>query len=215
MTPRIWHSLKMRNLYLAAEPEADALLATDPLALLIGALLDQQVPLERAFRAPYQLARRLKVTRLDAAAIASHAPEAFVEIFSAPPALHRFPAAMAARTQQLCRVLVDEYGGDAAAVWRGAVTGAELVERLSALPGFGRQKAQIFTALLGKQLGFQPEGWREAAGPYGEEGVHRSVADVTDEASLAKVRDYKKQQKAAAKAARGVGGGRGRRSVAG
>jgi uncharacterized HhH-GPD family protein len=204
----------MRNLYLAAEPEADALLATDPLALLIGALLDQQVPLERAFRAPHQLARRLGMARLDAAAIAAYDPEAFTEIFAAPPALHRFPAAMAARTQQLCRAVVSEYGGDAAAVWRGAVTGQELVERVGALPGFGRQKAQIFAALLGKQLGFQPEGWREAAGPYGEEGVHRSAADVTDEASLAKVRDYKKQARAAAKAAKGGGGGRAR-AVAG
>ena len=210
----IWHSLRMRKLYLAAEPEADALLATDPLALLIGALLDQQVPLERAFRAPYQLARRLGMARLDAAAIAAYDPEAFTEIFSAPPALHRFPAAMAARIQQLCRVLVSEYAGDAAAVWRGAVTGQELVERVGALPGFGRQKAQIFAALLGKQLGFRPEGWQEATGPYGEEGVHRSAADVTDEASLAKVRDYKKQARAAARAAKGQGGG-GTRKVAG
>lgn len=189
----------MRNLYLAAEPEADALLATDPLALLIGALLDQQVPLERAFRAPHQLARRLGMARLDAAAIAAYDPEAFTEIFAAPPALHRFPAAMAARTQQLCRAVVSEYGGDAAAVWRGAVTGQELVERVGALPGFGRQKAQIFAALLGKQLGVRPDKWREVIGPYAEEGSFRSVADVVDEESLQKVRDFKKAAKAAAK----------------
>lgn len=192
----------MRTLYLAGEPEADALLASDPLALLIGMLLDQQVPMERAFVAPYRLAQRLGVARLDAAALASHDPEALAEIFATPPSLHRFPGAMAGRTQQLCRMIADEYGGDAATVWRGAVTGAELVKRLGGLPGFGKQKAQIFAALLGKQLGVQPEGWQEATGVYGEPGVHRSVADITDDASLGKVREYKKQMKAAAKADR-------------
>lgn len=185
----------MPTLYLATEPEADALLASDPLALLIGVLLDQQVPMERAFGAPYRLAQRLAAPRLDAAALAAHDPEELVEIFATPPALHRFPAAMAGRTQQLCRVIVEEYGGDASAIWREAATGAELVKRLAALPGFGRQKAQIFTALLGKQLGVRPPGWQEAAGPYGEAGVHRSAADITDDASLAKVREYKKQLK--------------------
>lgn len=198
----MWHALKMRTLYLATEPEADALLATDPLALLVGMLLDQQIPMERAFVAPYRLAQRLGAPRLDAAAIAAYDPDALSKIFATPPSLHRFPGAMAARTQQLCRVVADEYGGDAAAVWRGAVTGGELVKRLGGLPGFGKQKAQIFAALLGKQLGVEPEGWREASGIFSEEGVHRSVADVTDDASLAKVRDYKKQAKAAAKAAK-------------
>jgi uncharacterized HhH-GPD family protein len=190
----------MPTLYLSTEPEADALLASDPLALLIGMLLDQQIPLERAFVAPYRLAERMSITRLDAATIAGYDPEALAAIFATPPSLHRFPGAMAARTQKLCQVIADEYGGDAAAVWRGAATGAELVKRLGALPGFGKQKAQIFAALLGKQLGVRPEGWREAAGGYGEEGVHRSVADITDDTSLGRVRDYKKQQKAAAKA---------------
>jgi uncharacterized HhH-GPD family protein len=190
----------MPTLYLSTEPEADALLASDPLALLIGMLLDQQIPLERAFVAPYRLAERMSTTRLEAAAIAGYDPEALAAIFATPPSLHRFPGAMAARTQKLCQVIAEEYGGDAAAVWRGAATGAELVKRLGALPGFGKQKAQIFAALLGKQLGVQPEGWREAAGGYGEPGVHRSVADITDDTSLARVRDYKKQQKAAAKA---------------
>lgn len=185
----------MRKLYLATEPDADAFLAADPLALTIGMLLDQQVPLERAFAAPYRLAERLAVRRLDAAMIASYDPEALTEIFATPPALHRFPGAMAARAQQLCQLIQDTYGGDAAAVWRGAMTGAELVKRLHALPGFGKQKAQIFAALLGKQFGVEPEGWREAAGIFGEEGVCRSVADITDEASLGKVRDYKKQVK--------------------
>jgi uncharacterized HhH-GPD family protein len=189
----------MRTLYLATEPEADALLATDPLALLVGMLLDQQVPMERAFVAPYRLAQRLGTHRLDPALIAGYDPDALAEIFATPPSLHRFPQAMAARTQKLCQVIADEYDGDAAALWRGAVTGAELIKRIGALPGFGKQKAQIFAALLGKQLGVQPEGWRQAAGGYGEDGVHRSVADITDDSSLAKVREYKKQAKAAAK----------------
>jgi uncharacterized HhH-GPD family protein len=192
----------MGTLYLSTEPEADALLADDPLALLIGMLLDQQIPMERAFVAPYRLAQRLGAARLDPAAIASHDPEALAAIFATPPSLHRFPGAMAARTQQLCREIVDRYGGDAAAVWRDATTGAELVRRLGSLPGFGKQKAQIFAALLGKQLGVRPEGWRAAAGAYGEDGVHRSVADITDDASLARVREYKKQVKSAAKASR-------------
>jgi uncharacterized HhH-GPD family protein len=189
----------MGTLYLSTEPDADALLADDPLALLIGMLLDQQVPMERAFVAPYRLAQRLSVSRLDPAAIAAHDPEALAEIFATPPSLHRFPGAMAARTQKLCQMVVDDYGGDAAALWRDASTGAELVRRLGRLPGFGKQKAQIFGALLGKQLGVRPDGWREATGSYGEEGVHRSVADITDDVSLQKVRDYKKQMKAAAK----------------
>lgn len=192
----------MPTLYLSTEPEADALLARDPLALLVGMLLDQQVPMEWAFVAPYRLAQRLGTTRLDAAVIAGYDPEALAEIFATPPSLHRFPGAMAGRTQQLCRVIADEYGGDAAALWRDLDSGAQLVKRLTALPGFGKQKAQIFAALLGKQFGVHPAGWREAAAGYGEDGVHRSVADITDEASLGQVRDYKKQQKAAAKAAK-------------
>lgn len=193
----------MPKLYLSTEERADALLASDPLALLIGMLLDQQVPMERAFTAPYQLAQRLGTDQLDAAAIADHDPEALSEIFAKPPALHRFPGSMAARTQRLCRYVVDEYGGNAAAIWTGARDGADLVARLRGLPGFGPQKAQIFTALLGKQLGVRPEGWREAAGSYAADGVYRSVADITDDVSLLKVREYKKQAKAAAKAGRG------------
>lgn len=190
----------MPRLYLSTEEPADELLGSDPLALLTGMLLDQQVPMERAFVAPYRLAERLGMRRLDAAAIAQHDPQALSEVFATPPALHRFPGAMAARVQQLCQVVLDEYDGDASAVWAGAESGRDLIKRLGKLPGFGKQKAQIFTALLGKQLGVQPEGWREAAGPYGEDGVFRSVADITDDASLARVREYKKQAKAAAKA---------------
>jgi uncharacterized HhH-GPD family protein len=186
----------MPSLYLARQPAADELLAADPLALLIGMLLDQQVPLEKAFAGPYVIAQRLGVDRLDAAMIADYDPEAFAALCATPPAVHRFPAAMAARIQKLCQQIRDEYDSDAAAVWTGAETGADLVKRVGALPGFGKQKAQIFVALLGKQLGVRPAGWREAAGSYGEEGVHRSVADITDDASLGKVRSYKKEMKA-------------------
>jgi uncharacterized HhH-GPD family protein len=197
----------MSKLYLAQEPDADRMLATDPLALLIGMLLDQQIPLERAFVAPYRLAERLGVEqlgveRLDAAAIAGHDPEALAAIFATPPALHRFPGSMAARVQALCVIVRDEYGGDGAAVWSGAQTGADLVKRLKALPGFGAQKAQIFAALLGKQLGVRPGGWREASGQFGDAGSYRSVADIVDDPSLTRVREYKKQMKAAAKPAR-------------
>lgn len=193
----------MAKLYLATEEPADALLSTDPLALLIGMLLDQQVPMERAFVAPYRLAERLGAVRLDAATLAEYDPDALSEIFATPPALHRFPGAMAARTQKLCRQILDDYNGDAAAVWTGAEDGSDLVKRIGKLPGFGKQKAQIFAALLGKQLGVRPAGWRAAAGSYAEGGVFRSVADITDDDSLAKVREHKKQAKAAAKAAKG------------
>jgi uncharacterized HhH-GPD family protein len=180
-------------------PEANALLNRSPLALLIAMLLDQQVPLEHAFSAPSELARRLGHDP-EAEELSGYAPEAFVALFSERPALHRFPKAMAARVQTLCRVLVDQYDGDAEKVWAGVATGRELFQRVGALPGFGEQKAKIFVALLGKQLGVRPEGWREAAGHYGEETAHRSVADIVDEESLGRVRSHKQQMKAAAKA---------------
>jgi uncharacterized HhH-GPD family protein len=190
----------MPTLYLATDPAADELLATNPLALLVGMLLDQQIPLEKAFSSPYVLTQRLGVATLDAAALAAHDPADFTRIFATPPALHRFPAAMAERTQRLCQVIVDEFGGDPASVWTGAKTGADLLKRVGRLPGFGKQKAQIFVALLGKQFEVRPRGWREAAGEFGAARSYKSVADITDAASLAKVRDYKKQMKAAAKA---------------
>jgi uncharacterized HhH-GPD family protein len=189
------------SLHLATTPEANALLADDPLALLAGMLLDQQIPMEKAFTSPAVLAERMGVARLDAHQIASMDPEQFEQLFRQVPALHRFPAAMAKRVQDLCRGLVEQYDGDAAAIWLTASTGQELVSRVAGLPGFGQQKAKIFTALLGKQFGVQPPGWQEAAGAYGETGSHRSVADVIDAASLVKVRTFKKEQKAAAKAA--------------
>jgi uncharacterized HhH-GPD family protein len=187
------------TLRLAQDPDADALLTNNPLALLMGMLLDQQFPLEWAFRAPWRLAQRMERTSLDAAEIAGYDPEAFVKLMAGPPALHRYPAAMAERVQALCRLVVEQYGGDAAALWRTAGTGKELLARLRALPGFGEQKARIFVALLGKQLGVRPEGWREVAGPYGEDGSRRSAADVTDAETLAEVRAFKQAAKRAAK----------------
>jgi uncharacterized HhH-GPD family protein len=186
-------------MFLATTPQANVLLEHDPLALLIGMLLDQQIPMEKAFTSPDVLRERLGGT-LDARTIAEHDADALEAIFREPPALHRFPAAMAKRVQALAQVLVERYDGDAAAVWRDAASGRELVVRVGALPGFGEQKAKIFTALLGKQFGIRPRGWREAAGDYGVDGSHRSVADVVDPDSLKAVRAYKQQMKAAAKA---------------
>jgi uncharacterized HhH-GPD family protein len=184
---------------LAQDADADALLDRDPLALLIGMLLDQQFPMERAFAGPGLIAQRLGVTELDARALAGYDPEALVQIFRGPPAVHRYPGSMAGRVQALAAAIVEQYDGDAARLWTGVDDGRELFRRIADLPGFGTQKAQIFTALLGKQRGVTPPGWREAAGGYGEEGVHRSVADVVDAASLAQVREYKQAKKAAAK----------------
>jgi uncharacterized HhH-GPD family protein len=182
------------------EPDANELLSRDPLALLIGMLLDQQVPLERAFSAPYDLVRRLghEPTALE---LATSDPEALAAVFAERPALHRYPKSMAARVQALCQLIVARYDGDAARVWGDATDGTDLRKRVAELPGFGAQKAQIFVALLGKQLGVQPAGWREAAGAFGEPGTYCSVADISDDDSLARVRAYKQQLKAAAKTA--------------
>jgi uncharacterized HhH-GPD family protein len=187
------------SMYLAAHPEADALLAADPLALLIGMLLDQQIPLEKAFSGPYVLKERLG-GRLDAAQIAGYEPEAFAALCSVTPAVHRFPKAMAARVQTLCRIVIEEYAGDAGAVWGAAADGQDLLKRLAALPGFGKQKAQIFLALLGKQRGVEVKGWRAAAGEFGKAGSYKSVADIVDPDSRGRVREYKQAMKAAAKA---------------
>jgi uncharacterized HhH-GPD family protein len=187
------------TLFLTGNPEADELLANDPNALLIGMVLDQQVTMEKAFAGPAVIAERMG-GRLDVVAIAEADPDTFGAICAERPAVHRFPGAMAKRIQAVCRVLTDSYGGNAANLWTGVPTGEELRERVAALPGFGAQKAAIFTALLGKQYGVQPAGWREAAGAYGEEGARRSVADVVDLESLAQVRATKKAAKAAARA---------------
>jgi uncharacterized HhH-GPD family protein len=186
-------------MHLATTDAANELLAHDSLALLIGMLLDQQIPMEKAFTSPAVLRDRLGHD-LDATEIANYDPVAFEEIFRVVPALHRFPTAMAKRVQEFARVLVERYDGSASAVWEGAADGADLVKRIGTLPGFGEQKAKIFTALLGKQFGVRPTGWAQAAGAYGEKGSFRSVADVVDDASLKKVRAYKQQKKAEAKA---------------
>jgi uncharacterized HhH-GPD family protein len=165
-------------------------------------LLDQQVPVEWAFKGPRTIADRMGAEDLDAHDIAAYDPEAFAALLSEKPAVHRYPGSMAGRIQQLCQYLVEHYDGDAEGVWRDVADGGELLKRLKELPGFGAQKAQIFLALLGKQLGVRPEGWREAAGAYGEEGSHRSVADITGPDSLVKVRAHKQEMKAAAKAAK-------------
>lgn len=184
------------QLHLSGDPDADALLSRDALALTIGMVLDQQVPIEWAFRGPYELARRLGRDRLDAVELAGADAEQLIAIFARPPALHRYPASMAKRVQALCAHVVDRYGGDIEAVWRDVDDGGQVLARLQKLPGFGAQKARIFLALLGKQCGVRPSGWREAAGGYGEEAVFRSAADVTDADTLARVRAYKKELKA-------------------
>ena len=191
----------MPTLRIAQDDAADELLGRDPLALLIGMLLDQQFPMERAFAAPRLLADRLGVGALDAGQLSGADPDQLTAVFQGPPALHRYPGSMAGRTQELCRLLVERYEGRAENLWADVPDGATLLRRLKELPGFGAQKASIFLALLGKQYGVTPPGWREAAGAYGEDGAHRSVADITGAESLAEVRRFKQEQKAAKKAA--------------
>lgn len=186
-------------LHITGDAAADDLLTNNPLALLVGMLLDQQVPMETAFVGPLKIEQRTGAA--DAAAIAGMDPDAFLEAFKQTPAVHRFPGSMAARVQTLCQTLVDKWGGDASALWSsGAPDGPEVLTRLKKLPGFGEQKAKIFLALLGKQYGFTGDGWREASAPYGEENAYRSVADIVSPESLTKVREHKKAMKAAAKA---------------
>ena len=189
----------MPELHITGDATADRLLSDEPLALLIGMLLDQQVPMETAFAGPAKIKERLG--GFDAATIADADPEKFAEVFKQTPAVHRFPGSMAERTQALCAALVGDWGGDAERIWTdGDPDGATILKRLKALPGFGEQKAKIFVALLGKQYGVTPEGWRAAAGDYGKAGTYMSVADVVDQGSLEKMLSYKKAAKAAAKA---------------
>ncbi|MFI9150708.1 HhH-GPD-type base excision DNA repair protein [Streptomyces sp. NPDC053367] len=188
------------TLHLAQDPAADELLGRSPLAALVGMLLDQQVPMEWAFKGPRTIADRLGAHDLDAHAIAAQDPEDFAALLTEKPAVHRYPGSMAQRIQQLCRYLVEHYDGNAELVWKGVPDGAELLRRLEDLPGFGKQKAQIFLALLGKQLGVRPKGWREAAGSYGEPDAFRSVADITGPESLTRVRAHKQEMKAKARA---------------
>jgi uncharacterized HhH-GPD family protein len=188
-------------LHITGDDKADAILSRDPLALLIGMVLDQQVPIEKAFSSPADLLQRLGGQGpFNAATIAAMDPEELGDIFRERPALHRYPGSMAGRVQAVCRVIADEYDNVAENIWKGAQSGDELLERLRTLPGFGEQKAKIFAALLGKQLGVCPEGWRKATTPYGKEGSSLSVADITSPESLLKVRATKKAMKAKAKA---------------
>ena len=175
--------------------DANELLSRSPLALVIAMLLDQQVTIEKAFTSPGDLVRRLG-HEPTAAELAGFDADALADIFSERPALHRYPRAMAGRVQQLCRAIVERYGGDAANIWAGAASGDELLARLSGLPGFGPDKARIFLALLGKRCGVRPRGWRRAAGRFGAEGSHLSVADIIDGPSLAAVRACKRDLKA-------------------
>ena len=185
-------------MWLAQDPEADKLLAENPFALLVGMVLDQQVPMETAFAGPGKIADRMG--GFDAGEIAEHNPDTFAALCSEKPAIHRFPASMAKRIQALASIIVDRYDGDATRLWTaGAPDGNELLGRLKGLPGFGEQKARIFLALLGKQYGVTPAGWRAAAGEFGKPGTYVSVADIVDARSLAQVREYKKQMKLAAK----------------
>jgi uncharacterized HhH-GPD family protein len=185
-------------LHITGDDHADQVLSTDPFALVVGMMLDQQYPMEHAFRGPAKVLERFGT--LDPAAIAAADPEEFGELCARPPAIHRFPGSMAARLQELARLVEERYDGRADRLWTDAGSGRELLRRVQELPGFGKQKAQIFVALLAKQLGVRPDGWEAAVGAYAEDG-YRSVADVTDPASLQKVRDHKKQVKAAAKQA--------------
>jgi uncharacterized HhH-GPD family protein len=189
----------MAKLQLVQDPAADELLESNPFALLVGMMLDQQIPMEVAFAGPRKIEER--IGGVEAREIADYDPDAFIALFSERPAVHRFPGSMAKRLQTLAQTVVDEYGGDVVGLWTaGDPDGAEVLRRLKALPGFGEQKAKIFLALLGKQYGVTPKGWREAAGDYGKAGTYMSVADVVDHGSLEKVRSYKKAAKAAAKA---------------
>ena len=182
------------TLAVTGNDDADRLLNTSPLALLLGMLLDQQIPLEWAFMGPHRLSERLGY-ELGAHAIADHDPEDFASMVSAKPALHRFPASMAKRMQAMCQHLVDTYDGDAGALWHGAADGVELFDRLRALPGYGDEKARIFMAVLAKRFGVRPAGWDDQAGPFSDDQP-RSVADIDSPEALQRVRTWKKAQKA-------------------
>lgn len=195
------NAMSTAALHLTGDTDVDRLLSTDPNALLIGMVLDQQVPMEKAFSGPSVIAERMGGS-FDVSKIAELAVDDFVAICSQRPAVHRFPGSMGKRVHDVCRALVAEYDGDASTLWNTAADGTELKRRLAALPGLGDQKASIFVALLGKQRGVTPTGWQVAAGKYGEDGVFRSVADIVDDESLLKVRETKKAEKAKAKAAK-------------
>jgi uncharacterized HhH-GPD family protein len=184
---------------IAQDDAADKVLSEDPFALLVGMLLDQQYPMEHAFRGPWKILERFGT--LEPAAIAAADPEAFADLCATPPAIHRYGRSMAGRVQQLAQVVRDDYAGHAERIWTEAADATDLLARLRGLPGYGDQKARIFAALVGKRLDVRPAGWQEAIGPYAEDGSYRPVADVVDAESLQKVREVKQAAKAQAKAA--------------
>jgi uncharacterized HhH-GPD family protein len=185
------------KLPVTGDPEADALLVSDPFALLVGMLLDQQVPMEWAFKGPYSLKQRLG-GELSAKAIAAMPPDEVEDLFRQKPALHRFPGSMAKRTHAVAVAVTENYDGDASAIWSTARDGAELYARLRALPGYGDEKAKIFMAILAKRLGVKPTGWEQAAAPFSDD-VPRSVADIDSEEAFDRVRAFKKDMKAKGK----------------
>ncbi len=185
-------------IHITGDETADQILTDSSFALLAGMMLDQQYPMEHAFRGPAKVTGRFGT--FDPQRIAAADPEEFTALCSVPPAIHRFPGSMSARLQELARIVVDQYDGRTERIWTEAADGKDLAKRIQALPGFGAQKAKIFVALLAKQLDVRPDGWETVAGDYALPGF-RSVADVVDPASLQKVRDFKKEKKAAAKAA--------------
>ena len=183
-------------IHITGDEHADQVLTDSPFALLCGMLLDQQFPMERAFAGPAKVLDRFG--SLEPAQIAAAEPEQFASLCAEPPAVHRFPGSMAERIQTVARIVVEEYDGHAERIWTEATDANDLLKRMTSLPGFGKQKSQIFVALLAKQFGVRPEGWESVVGDYSQEG-YRSVADVVDVASLEKVRAYKKEKKAAAR----------------
>jgi uncharacterized HhH-GPD family protein len=185
-------------IHITGDEHADEVLEADPFALLTGMLLDQQFPMERAFAGPAKILDRFG--NLDPAQIAAADPEQFASLCAEPPAVHRFPGSMAERVQTVARIVTEEYDGRAELIWTEAADAEDLLKRMTALPGFGTQKAQIFIALLAKQRDVRPAGWESLVGDYSLEG-YRSVADVVDDSSLQKVRAYKQEKKAAAKTA--------------
>ena len=188
---------KVAALHFTPDADANALLAKEPLAVLVGMLLDQQVTMEKAFRGPLDIKTRMGGT-LDAAEIAAMDQDAFVTMFCERPALHRFPGSMGKRTHELCRYLVEHYDGKAEKVWKGVKTGDELLKRMKALPGFGEDKARIFVGILGKRLGVRPEGWEVVAADWA------SIADVDSFERITEIRDAKRAMKAAKKSVKDV-----------
>ena len=186
---------KPDRLHFTGNDEADELIAREPLALLIGFVLDQQVPLQKAFSSPLELKKRLG-GQLDADDIAGRDPGELEEIFRAKPALHRYPATMAHRTQDLCAAIASEYDGDAERVWAEAQNGADLRRRLLDLPGIGDMKVRSLIAILGNRFGFKPPGWEEVA------PKHPTLGDVDSPEALARYQDAKRAYKAKLKAER-------------